>query len=385
MAMLTWQIATKLADYNAIKTKDNNALYFIQETGEIYKGSQSFTESVVFYGTSDTDVRPAVGARGKIYLHATTLAGSIWDGSAYKDVIKQITVDDAVTADGANPVTGKAVADYVASEVGEGIKKVVKTVEYVEDSVALRVTLQDATVSDIPLTKIATQLTYDGATGVLSLLDHADSTLASVNIPLDNFVKEGTYDADTKEIVLTMQNANEVRIPASALVDIYTGDTTSSATVEVSEGNVITATVKVSAAEGNLLEVADDGLKVVVAADATKMDKVEAEHADELLAADAEGNAKLTGVKVGGATLAATPDATTVATEAAVKAVVDALGIEDYVAKADIVVDALNEDAPSSEKVVSEAAVVAALSWKTVASAPAEDTGDSEGEGTGEN
>ena len=361
--MLQWQIAKKVADYKALQTKDAESLYFIEETGEIYRGEVPFTQACEFY--SAAKARPAVGGLGKLYIDETTLAGSVWTGSAYKEIIKP--VDTEVKAGSANLVTSGAVATYVNSTVGDGIKKVVKTVEWVEDEAALKVTLQDATSSKVPLTKIATKLAYDGSTGKITLKDSADTVLSEANIPLDNFVKSGTYDASSKSIILTMQNGSSVSIPAADLIDIYTGGATTSATVAVSNQNEITATVKVSAAEGNLLSVASDGLKVV--ADDTKADKVAAAHAGELLVADANGNNKLSGVKVGGATVATAPNATTVATEAAVKAIVDSLHINNYVEKASIVAETIDAANASTTKVVSEKALVNALSWKTVASA----------------
>lgn len=361
--MLQWQIAKKIADYKALKVKDVESLYFIEETGEIYRGEVPFTQSCEFY--SAAKARPAVGGLGKLYIDETTLAGSVWTGSAYKEIIKP--VDTEVKAGSENLVTSGAVAAYVGATVGDGIKKVVKTVEWVEAEAALKVTLQDATSSKVPLTKIATKLAYDGATGKITLSDAAGTTLSEANIPLDNFVKSGSYDTATKSIVLVMQNGDSVSIPAADLIDIYTGGATTSATVAVSNKNEITATVKVSAEEGNLLSVAADGLKVV--ADGTKADKVAAAHADELLVADATGNNKLSGVKVGGATIATTPNATTVATEAAVKAIVDSLHVGNYVEKANIVAETVDAANASTTKVVSEKALVNALSWKTVASA----------------
>lgn len=361
--MLQWQIAKKIADYKALKVKDVESLYFIEETGEIYRGEVPFTQACEFY--SATKARPAVGGLGKLYIDETTLAGSVWTGSAYKEIIKP--VDTEVKGGSANLVTSGAVAAYVGATVGDGIKKVVKTVEWVENEAALKVTLQDATSSKVPLTKIATKLAYDGSTGKITLKDATGATLSEANIPLDNFVKSGSYDAATKSIVLTMQNGKSVSIPATDLIDIYTGGATTSATVAVSNQNEITATVKVSSAAGNLLSTAADGLKVV--ADGTKADKVAAAHANELLIADATGNNKLSGVKVGGATIADAPNATTVATEAAVKAIVNSLNVNNYVEKSSIVAETINAANASTTKVVSEKALVNALSWKTVASA----------------
>lgn len=54
-----------------------------------------------------------------------------------------------------------------------------------------------------------------------------------------------------------------------------------------------------------------------------KLDNVEAGKADEIVTATATGGVKVSGKKVGGATLATTADANTVATEAAVKAAIE--------------------------------------------------------------
>ena len=96
--MLQWQIAKKIADYKALQTKDAESLYFIEETGEIYRGEVPFTQACEFY--SAAKARPAVGGLGKLYIDETTLAGSVWTGSAYKEIIKP--VDTEVKAGSAN-------------------------------------------------------------------------------------------------------------------------------------------------------------------------------------------------------------------------------------------------------------------------------------------
>lgn len=55
-----------------------------------------------------------------------------------------------------------------------------------------------------------------------------------------------------------------------------------------------------------------------------KLDKVAQSHADEIVIANADGTVKVSGKKVGGATLAASPNANTLATEAAVDAAITA-------------------------------------------------------------
>ena len=368
--LLKWLIASKQADYDAVKSKDTNALYFVEETGAIFKGSVPFGNGVIFYGAGQAiTARPATGVLGKIYVDATTLAGYVYNGTAWKQVI--YAVDQTVTDSSTNPVSSAAVKTYVEGLVGEGTSKLVKTVAYDAAGVQLQVTLGDDSTTNVPLTAIATSLTYDGGTGKVALLDKAGTKLSEVNIPLDNFVKSGTYDDVSKEIVLTMQNASEVRIPAADLVDVYTGATSQSATVDV-QSNAITVNVKVDSSQ-QLLTVGENGLKV--ASDPNKLNVIAdaAAHENEVLLANADGQVKLSGVKVGGATLAGTPNAVTLATEAAVKALVDSVqaNIDQAVLKTDIATT-LNAESPSETKVASESAVVAALSWVEVPAAPSE-------------
>ena len=69
-----------------------------------------------------------------------------------------------------------------------------------------------------------------------------------INIPKDMVVSSGSYDASTKELVLVLANsttdgkATEVRIPASGLVDTYTGGSNTQVNVSVSN-NVVSATL----------------------------------------------------------------------------------------------------------------------------------------------
>ena len=81
---------------------------------------------------------------------------------------------------------------------------------------------------------------------------------------------------------------------------------------------------KVSGKTGNALEVvsgdseANNGLFVDIS---KKMDKVTGTRTNEVVTLTADGNAKASGKKVGGATIASSPNASTLATEAAVEAV----------------------------------------------------------------
>jgi len=113
------------------------------------------------------------------------------------------------------------------------------------------------------------------------------------------------------------------------LMNVYAAKTEgkdASTTITI-DGYTIDVAVKISAAEGNQLQLKDDGLFVPAPAAvdlSSKADKVASATAGNLAGLDANGNLTDSGKKAGGATLANSPDANTLATEAAVKAFFDA-------------------------------------------------------------
>ena len=111
--MLTWHYITRAAYDAASETdKSSDKLFFLSDTKEIYRGTESFTESVILYTTE-----PTTKAVGKLYINATTLEGKIWNGSAWTTVIQPVvsTVDASNTV---NPVSGKGIAEFVAEQGG---------------------------------------------------------------------------------------------------------------------------------------------------------------------------------------------------------------------------------------------------------------------------
>ena len=89
-------------------------------------------------------------------------------------------------------------------------------------------------------------------------------------------------------------------VNVETLVDIYTGAETDSVVVAVSEDNVITAEVKVSTEEGNIIEVKEDGLFATVEpVDLSgKADKVTEVKEAQILVDDGAGNLAASGVTI---------------------------------------------------------------------------------------
>ena len=325
--MLNWYFITS-AQYKAAKTKDSESLYFLSDTKEIYRGSDLFTQSVIFY--SELPTTPAVG---QLYVDSATLEGKTYTGTEWKTVIKPVA--DTVTVDDANPVSGKAVAAYVTEALKASAaeaKAAFKEASYSKTTNKFTFTKNDGTSQEVEITNLPVDMTFTKNTetgvGLLQMKDKAGNLIGTgVNLDLERFVKSGKYDTTTKKITLYFddEKTDKVEIDAAALVDIYTGASTSTADVTVSKDNKISVTVKASAEDGNLVQVKEDGLYVAPVDQSAKMDKDADAVAGNLAKFDANGNAIDGGVKAGGATLAETPNSTTLATEAAVNAVKSAL------------------------------------------------------------
>lgn len=111
--MLKW-ILTTASHYNGLEIKDPNALYFVEDTHEIYRGSTEFTSSLYF-----VEELPEFAAKGKIYVNSSTLEGSVWTGEEWKVVLPQIhnVLEDDTDCEGL--VTGNAIKNYIQAKIAE--------------------------------------------------------------------------------------------------------------------------------------------------------------------------------------------------------------------------------------------------------------------------
>ena len=269
--MMSWHIVTS-AEYK-LGNKVAEDLYFLSDTKEIYRGAVPFTEGVVLYNAT---LPTESIAKNRLYIDSASLAGYIHDGEKWTNVIKAVASE--VTAEGEAPVSGKAVAAYVTTALA-GLSKstVISSLSWDAAEHILTATKGDDTTETIVFDGLGCKLNYISATGKLQLLDASGNKLGEdIDLGLEKFVHSGEYDADTKSIILYFDEAktDSVTIPVGDLIDVYTGEETTSATVEVGTGNKIKATIKISKAEGNTLIVKEDGLYVAAPDLSALMDKV---------------------------------------------------------------------------------------------------------------
>lgn len=195
----------------------------------------------------------------------------------------------------------------------------------------------------------ATVVLFDGATG--KRIKGSTITLTQLQAAITNNHthankdKLDSYDKTQTELLATAKSeANSlVTTHASTIGNTSTAGhlkigTTAADAAAGNHGHNLTSLLDVLLTDGNAPTDGQvlyyDGsakkwkAKTVASVDISgKLDKVTASRAEEVITANADGSVKVSGKKIGGATLAGSPNANTLATEAAVKAFVDANAI----------------------------------------------------------
>ena len=359
MSMIKWVVTTS-AVYQGLQ-KENNALYFLTDTQEIYKGQTSFTQSVVM-----VDQLPPKGAQGKIYIDNATLEGKVWTGSTWKTVIEPVakSLDDKTTENKA--VSGEAIKKYVTDKVTAAVTdKFVEGITYDKESKQLTYK-KGTSYTNVPIDGFITGVTHKA--GVLSFNVQGSDSPITIDLPKDNFVESGTYDKENKKIILVLANKNRVEIPAGDLIDDTEFGNTQTVNMTVSkETGVVTADVRVSNEDENQLEIKRDGLYVAPTDLSGVLEKVEKEKANEIIVASADGSVRVSGLKAGRSELGEDPTENTLATEAAVATIRTALqnSIDTKFNKANISKSVPTIGDASDDRVLSEKAVVTAIDTLT--------------------
>lgn len=293
MAMMNWHIVSTKAEFIAGSPVDTD-LYFIADTHEIYRGSESYTQPIVLY----TDALPVENiAVNALYINSTTLKGDVYNGTSWTTVLKPLAT--TVEPDGDSPVSGSAVATYVAAEIAKitGAGNVVTNITWDDANQILDVFKGEGKES-ITFDGLGVSLQYTSTTGMLQLLDTSGNTIGDpVNLGVEKFVTSGEYDASRKVIILyfNAEKTDFIEIPVGELVQTYTVGNTKTVNMNLSS-NQITANVRISVTGGNALVANEDGLYVQVPDISSKMDKVSGATAGNLVKLDSNGQVVDAGV-----------------------------------------------------------------------------------------
>lgn len=286
--------------YDAISTKDSNKLYFTTDTLRLFKGTAEYTKTAKIV-TAD----PVSPEAGVIYINTSTGDIKSYTGTEFVTLVSSAAITNDST-ELAAPTT-KAIVEYIKTALATA--KV--NVSYDDDSKTLTVNGEGNKINGF-----ITDFKIEDK--VLKITTSGKEEPFSVDLPIDDVVSSGTYNTDTQNIELTLTSGGVVYVPAADLVDIYTGDETSTVSVDVGEDNVITANVKVSKELGNVISVKDDGIYASVD-NSGLMKKMDTTTPNLVTISTADGEVATSTYTIGGTTLDTTSESNTkLATEAAI-------------------------------------------------------------------
>lgn len=288
--------------YNGLDTRDANTLYFCTDTNRIYLGTTLMSRPAQVVGTL-----PESGQLlNTVYIKTTD--GTIWyyDGTKYN----KVGGSDAA-------ITSVSVADKKLKTVtagGTAVEKVIgglfDSVTYTNGVLTIKTTTDDSEVLDEKTVNIPVEQ-YLSA---VSRKEVAAEDLTGEDAAVYNGCTAGDIG-----VLFTMADETKMFVKLTDLVDTYTSASGEKDIVKVVvSGYGISATLNFANTDfetdgtTGALKIKAARVKEIVAV----TDAVE----NNLVAFDASGNSKDSGKKVGGATISVTPDANTLATEAAVSA-----------------------------------------------------------------
>ena len=274
------------ANYEALETKVAGAIYFLTDTRQIARGNVKFSQEAQLVSSL-----PGSGIRGYIYFNTTDSIAYIYTGTEFKP-IGVITISDIASAEDAAVPNVGAVKTYVAAQVAAGVANKVDKVEGKQLSTEDYTTAEKTKLATYPEIdqKVASVYKYKGTVATEAELPEADQVVGDVwhvTEKSKEFVWDGSKWEELGGIVDLSGYYTKEEVDSAIDADVEAARAALQTNIDAKAAKVV------GAVDGNLA-----GL-------------------------NAAGDLTDSGVKVGGATLASTPNATTAATEAAVKAAVD--------------------------------------------------------------
>lgn len=237
-------------------------------------------------GTADGKIQVTMGddttsefalAGAVVSITASASSAATVDVTAADDTqATPVVVPGVITAAAAGSNAGEIdlTNSTAANSTTITVPGIVATIADATTAGSFAVTPTTGTAYDVAVSGVVTTPTWNSTTRSLTLPVVGGESVV-VDIGKDIFVQEGYYDTTNKNIVLILNNddpsdpQNPIIIPAAALVDIYTGISTTTATVTVSTSNEISAAVKIDQATGNAIQVVsgdNGGLRVDLSA-----------------------------------------------------------------------------------------------------------------------
>jgi hypothetical protein len=217
---------------------DDNALYFVTDTHQIYKGNQAYSGACVKAVASF----PASGEVNTLYINTENQQVKFYNGSAYVDVvIPASSINDSDTGF----ATAQQVYAYVASQITGGTADISKDVDELKKTVAGHTTSIGENADAIAENKSAIDTLNGGATTegsvAKAVADSASSTLTEAESYTDTEVGK------VSKAVSALENG-QVATNESNIAALTTR-------VETAEGDIDTLEASVGQAQTDITSV----------------------------------------------------------------------------------------------------------------------------------
>ena len=183
--------------YQALASKDSNALYFLSN-GQLYKGESNLSNQVVV-----VDALPEIGEIDKIYINTADNSVKYCSNTGFIPMMPSTITTITGAEDNSTIPTTKAVIDYIQGKLDE-----------IPAAIDYTVTV---TTKAVPTEGYAK--TYE--------ITQVDKVIGTIDIPKDMVVSNGivTENAEGVKIIqLTLNNNDVIEIPVADLVDVYTAE-----------------------------------------------------------------------------------------------------------------------------------------------------------------
>lgn len=243
----------KQQGFNNLASKDQNTLYFISDTGRIYKGNDLIADKSISNVVFSTTVPDAATAEAGILYVVTTADGiGIYaKNSEAGGVLEQVGGGEVTTDDIADgSITfDKLATDTVVTVIGDTpTDSTIPTAKAVSDAIKAAVDGINTDYADVITGVTSTAATAEGETGtVLTFTRKSGTNPIEVKIG-DLFLSAASYDSDTHILTLTVgtgESASNVTVDLEALIpqavsfsDIEVGSA-AAFTVELGDGGTL--------------------------------------------------------------------------------------------------------------------------------------------------
>lgn len=256
-----WFIGTQ-EKYNNLKNRDDYAVYFIYDTGAIHFKDDTLNKSIILYKDGE---KPLIGAEDRLYINGDTFEGWVYELDTWTQVLApvnqelDVSIADAIGTKRMDGVSTMKIAQLMSEYL---MSKSVHSMTWDEDTHQLTYKLGKSGFP-IEITDIITKIVLDVDRQKLVGYNHRDEKLHEIDF-IDNHIIGGRYDDGRKAIIFSMRDGSEVRLYATAMINIYKGLDTASmknGVVNYIDGkNVITFEAKISKEIYNQLQLKEDGL-----------------------------------------------------------------------------------------------------------------------------